>query len=193
MNLAIQLIATAQLLINLVIGNPNLPQQDKARALVQATQAITVAQSELSKVETNQLVVQNNPTEQPLPIKNNEQVFGSTKTMENTLIIDTDSIKSYQEEGLQFGRYVIRAYVVDQNGKRVKDQAITISGDGTETSNPPKPQIRNTSSITGNVGNGNSVYDDYFASFDFTPKKSGINTLTFKLGDITKSIDIDVK
>lgn len=125
MELAKQLLLTAQMLINLVVANPELPQDVKLNALNQAFASITTAQAELSK-PVAQTVQQTAPV-YTQPVLQTQSFSGIIPSMNKIKLlrqcVDTP-------DGLGCN---VRVFYVNDSGNLIRNTGttLTITSDGT--------------------------------------------------------------
>lgn len=180
MELAKQLLLTAQMLINLVIANPELPQDVKLNALNQAFTSINTAQAELNKpVQTVQVTqtVQNTQVLQP-------STFGSIiSSMEIEANITDERQPSADNPHGLFGITV-----------RVKEQGVYKKVAVTMSAQDQLPALDNSSNnvkVTDTQSSKNA--NDWSAVFLFVPTSAGSKNITFNYGETSKTITINAQ
>lgn len=180
MELAKQLLLTAQMLINLVIANPELPQDVKLNALNQAFISINTAQAELSKpIQIVQVTqpVQNTQVLQP-------STFGSIiSSMEIEANITDERQPSADNPHGLFGITV-----------RVKEQGVYKKVAVTMSAQDQLPALDNPSNnvkVTDTQSSKNA--NDWSAVFLFVPTSVGSKNITFNYGETSKTLTINAQ
>ena len=186
MTSALALLLGAMQLLAVVSTTPNISEDFKAQAIQVANYAIQIAQTEIA--------AQNQPTDTAVlqPVGNPQNVtpqqtspdFGATiQPMDKSDFVVEEAKKvgaADPQNGIPYGTWFIKAYVLDSDGEYVQNAEILLTlGEYADT--------RKTDTVSTLHGK------DYHRTFSLTPSKNGTQTLTFKSGDKTKQITLQVE
>ena len=186
MSIALGLLVSAMQLLAIVATTPNISEDFRNQATTVANYAIQVAQTEIAAQSqpANTVVLQpiNNP--QTTNPQQTQPTFGAIiQPMDKSDLVIENVGKVGQADptnGIPFGTWFIKATVLDAEGKHTQNAEISMTTNGV---------IDTRKSDTISTLHG----EDYHRVFSYTPTKGGAQTLTFKFGDKTKQITLDVK
>lgn len=203
MQIALNLLISAQTLLAMVMGNPNLPQSFRDNAIAIANNAIVVAQEELQKpvVVTTIPVVTTQPTTQVTTAPTQVQV--TTPTLQPTpsfgsitnnipQIMKEIIVKNEKNEVVDTITIPVSALSLFLNVNYKEDgKSILETIVATTDENVTRSFNKNERTCSQSVMGGPK--DDCSVNYSYRITTSGPHSVTFTVGETTKTVNINVE